>query len=224
MGAWAMMLHPQLRVAQVVPAYEPALPPGTVITIQSMPFCMGRGFANQLRVEHPDISRRHACLRLHDDYYVVEDLDSRNGTLVNAAHLVAGEQRRLHDGDTIQLAAVVSMVFVDPFVTRERPDVRPMRVRGLWLDPQAQIVMVGDERIVLSLQQYRLLALLYARAGTVVTRQEIAEALWSTGLDLTEQMIDNTVSRLRANLQKVDASHEYVVTVRGRGYQFVQLK
>jgi DNA-binding response OmpR family regulator len=56
-----------------------------------------------------------------------------------------------------------------------------------------------------------------------MTRSEIAKALWSTDVELTEQMIDNTVSRLRANLQKYDASHEYIVTVRGRGYQFVQM-
>jgi DNA-binding response OmpR family regulator len=37
-------------------------------------------------------------------------------------------------------------------------------------------------------------------------------------------MIDNTVSRLRANLQKHDGDHEYIVTVRGFGYQFVPRK
>ncbi len=218
------MLHPQLRIEQVAPAFEQVLPPGAEITLHSLPFTIGRGFANQLRVEHPDVSRRHACLRLHDDYYVVEDLGSRNGTLVNGVRLAAGEQRRLQDGDTIQLASAISMVFADPFVTQEQADVRPMRVHGLWLDPQTQIVLVGSERVELPAQQYRLLALLYMRGGAVVSRQEIAEALWSIGVELTEQMIDNTVSRLRANLQKVDANHEYVVTVRGRGYQFVQVK
>lgn len=36
-------------------------------------------------------------------------------------------------------------------------------------------------------------------------------------------IIGVTASRLRANLQKHDANHEYIVTVRGRGYQFVQM-
>jgi DNA-binding response OmpR family regulator len=185
---------------------------------------MGRGFGNQLRINHGDVSRRHASVRMEDDYYLLEDLQSRNGTFVNGVRLAPGASRRLQDSDVLQLASVVSMVFVDPYVTREQVEVRPLRVRGLWLDPQAQIVMVRSERVELPVQQYRLLALLYARVGAVVSRQEIADALWSTEAELTAQMIDNTISRLRANLQRVDTEHDYIVTVRGFGYQFVQSK
>jgi DNA-binding response OmpR family regulator len=216
------MLHPQLRIEHVAPGYEALLPEGGVITIQSLPYGIGRGFGSQLRVDHPDISRRHACVRMADDYYLLEDLSSRNGTLLNGVRLAPGETRRLADGDTIQLAGALSLVFVDPFATRNQPHVQPLAARGLWLDPQAQIVLLGSRRITLPLQQFRLLALLYARPGAVVSRAEIAEALWATGEELTEQMIDNTVSRLRANLQPHAGGHEYVVTVRGLGYRFVQ--
>jgi DNA-binding response OmpR family regulator len=194
-----------------------------MVTLHTLPYLIGRGLTNQLRVEHPDVSRRHACVHLLDDYYAVEDLGSRNGTLVNGARLAAGEQRRLRDGDTIQLASALSLVFVDPFITRQQPDLQPLSVHGLWLDTEAQVVLLGNQRITLPVLQHRLLALLYARPGLTMTRSEIAKALWSTDVELTEQMIDNTVSRLRANLQKYDASHEYIVTVRGRGYQFVQM-
>jgi hypothetical protein len=213
-----------MRIEQVAPAYEQILPPGGVITLRTLPFCIGRGFANELRVDHTDISRRHACVRLQEDYYLIEDLGSRNGTLLNGVRLAPGQQHRLRDGDIIQLAGIISLAFVDPFVTHEQPDIRPMRVRGLWLDPQAQVVLLGSERVDLPVQQYRLLALLYARQGAVIARQEIAAALWQTDVEFTAQMIDNTVSRLRANLQKYDADHEYIVTVRGLGYQFVQAK
>lgn len=223
-GRLTNMLHPQLRIERVAPAYEQTLPPNGVITLRTLPFCIGRGFTNELRVDHTDVSRRHACVRIEDDYYLIEDLGSRNGTLVNGVRLAGGEPRRLRDGDIIQVAGIISLAFVDPFVTREQPDIRPMGVRGLWLDPQAQIVLLGSERVDLPVQQYRLLALLYARPGAVISRQEIAAALWQTDVEFTAQMIDNTVSRLRANLQKYDANHEYIVTVRGLGYQFVPEK
>lgn len=216
------MLNPQFRIQHVTPPCDQALPLGAMITLHTLPYRMGRGTANQLRIEHPDISRRHACVHLVDDYYFVEDLGSRNGTLVNGARLAEGERRRLQDGDTLQLASALSMEFVDPFATRRQTEVRPLRVHGIWLDTAAQVVLLGSQRITLPLPQYRLLAMLYARPGATVTRSEIAEALWSADVELTEQMIDNTVSRLRAQLQKYDANHEYIVTVRGRGYQFVQ--
>lgn len=218
------MLHPQLRIEHAAPANAEALPPGAVITLSVLPYSIGRGFGNHLRIDHGDISRRHACVRLDNDYYAVEDLQSRNGTFVNGVRLAPGASQRLRDGDVLQLAGAISMTFVDPCVTHEQPDVRPLRVRGLWLDPQAQLVLVDGQRVELTVQQYRLLALLYGRAGAVVSRREIADALWSAGAELTTQMIDNTVSRLRASLQKVDPNHEYIVTVRGFGYQLVQPK
>ena len=216
------MLSPQLRVLHVAAPCDGALPPGSVITVHAMPFLMGRGFANHLKIDHPDVSRRHACVRLVDDYYLVEDLNSRNGTLVNNARLGAHEQRKLDNGDIIQLATAISLTFIDPFVTQARLGVRPLHAHGLWLDSKTQDVLVNGQPVLLPAQQYRLLALLYTRPG-VVPREEIAQALWSVGVDLTEQMIDNTISRLRANLKQYEARHEYIVTVRGRGYQFVQL-
>jgi hypothetical protein len=215
------MLHPQLRIEQVTQAYTSHLPQGALITLHTLPFTIGRGFANHLRLDHSDISRRHACIRLQEDYYTLEDLASRNGTLLNGARLAPGEVRRLHEGDMIQFANVVSMAFVDPFVTVSAAGIRPMHAHGLWLDPQAQIVLLDATPIDLPVQQYRLLALLYSRAGAVVSRTEIAAALWATDADLTAQMIDNTVSRLRASLAPYAQEHEYIVTVRGRGYQFV---
>lgn len=215
------MLHPQLRIEQVTTAYASHLAQGAVITLHSLPFTIGRGFANHLRLDHGDISRRHACIRFQEEYYTLEDLASRNGTLLNGERLNPGDVRRLHEGDVVQLANVVSMVFVDPFMTVPRTDIRPMHARGLWLDPQAQIVLLDAARIDLPDQQYRLLALLYSRKGAVVTREEIAAALWATDADLTVQMLDNTVSRLRASLAPYAGGHEYIVTVRGRGYQFV---
>jgi hypothetical protein len=216
------MQHPQLRIRQVTPPYDQVLPPGAIATVHTLPYQIGRGFANQLRIDHADISRRHACIRLADDYYVVEDLGSRNGVLLNGLRLEANTPRRLHDGDVIQLAKVFDMVFVDPSLTRSDPDLRPLQVRGIWLDADAGVVLIGSSRVTLTDQQFRLLALLYTKAGAVVTRDEIASDLWGTEAELTEQMIDNTVSRLRASLQQYDQVHNYVETVRGRGYRFVQ--
>ena len=232
------MLHPQLRIDQVAAPYDQVLPPGGLITMAALPFTIGRGLSNGLRIDHPDVSRRHACLRLLDDYYWVEDLGSRNGTLVNDLRLSPGAPHRLETGDAIQLAGALRLVFLDPAATQRQSQVLPMRVHGLWLDAGAQLVLVGGEQVPLTPTQFQLLALLYARSGAVVTRAEIAQTLWGIDADLAGLMIDNTVSRLRAalekaglekaglekaGLEKADPRHAYIVTVRGAGYRFVQL-
>ena len=55
--------------------------PGSELTI-------GRA-ANDLSVDDPAISRRHAVFRLVGDALEVEDLGSRNGTLVNGERIAA---------------------------------------------------------------------------------------------------------------------------------------
>ena len=222
------MLHPQLRIEQVAAPYDQLLPPGGLITVQALPFHIGRGLSNGLRIDHPDVSRRHACLRLLDDYYWVEDLGSRNGTLLNRERLPPNAPRRLETGDAIQLAAALRLVFLDPAATQRRPHVLPLAVHGLWLDAASQLALVGGEPVPLPPTQFQLLALLYARPGVVVTRAEIAQALWGIDAELAGLMIDNTVSRLRAALEKAVRAqdhprHEYIVTVRGLGYRFVPL-
>lgn len=62
---------------------------------------IGRGPAADLALDDPAVSRRHASLKAEGNTAVIEDLGSRNGTLVNGNPV---EQRsRVSDGDVIQL-------------------------------------------------------------------------------------------------------------------------
>ncbi|MGH2804437.1 MAG: FHA domain-containing protein, partial [Thermoleophilaceae bacterium] len=53
----------------------------------------------------PDVSRRHAEIRLEDDGVSIEDLGSTNGTYVNGERI--GAPRRLQDGDEVKLGSTV---------------------------------------------------------------------------------------------------------------------
>jgi DNA-binding response OmpR family regulator len=215
-------MNPKLVVEQADESLASTLPAGSTATIAASPYQIGRGMSNHLRITHHEISRRHARIVLADDYYYVEDLASRNGTIVNGVLLAPHTPHRLQDRDLIQLGAVLAMTFLDLDATQRSEDIQPLAGHGIWLDSRSQTAFMRSVRIELPEQQFRLLALLYSRSGALVSREEIAQALWSTDVDLTEQMIDNTVSRLRASLQRYDPAHEYIVTVRGRGYRFVQ--
>jgi len=61
---------------------------------------LGRGASNDLRIDHPQVSRQHAELRVEGSTTWVVDLQSRNGTLVNG-HPV--KQWALRHGDVVRI-------------------------------------------------------------------------------------------------------------------------
>ena len=73
------------------------------VEIRTVPFSIGRGPGNRLVIDAQEVSRRHALIDEVDGRYVIEDLNSRNGLLVN-------NQRRevavLRSGDVIGIGAV----------------------------------------------------------------------------------------------------------------------
>lgn len=62
---------------------------------------VGRGIGNDIVISSPYISRKHLLLRWREEGVVVEDLKSRNGTILNNA-LIQGPHP-LKTGDCIQL-------------------------------------------------------------------------------------------------------------------------
>lgn len=82
----------------------------------------------------------------------------------------------------------------------------------------------GTVRIRLGPQPMELLILLARRPGELVTREEIAEKLWSPGIFLdAERGINNAMRRLRTALGDNPGQPQYVETVAGKGYRFVAL-
>jgi len=74
---------------------------GLVHWIDSDETVLGRGHGCQLRVEDSGLSRRHCRILKRNDAYVIEDLDSTNGTFVDGEAVRA--PRKLEDGARIQM-------------------------------------------------------------------------------------------------------------------------
>lgn len=71
-------------------------------------------------------------------------------------------------------------------------------------------------------QPFKVLAMLLARPGELVTREELREGLWSdnTFVDF-ERGLNTAVNRLRAALNDSAESPRFVETVGSRGYRFI---
>ena len=84
---------------------EPPQQAGRFVEVGPESILIGRDPVCDLVLTGANISRRHAAVRSVDGWYVVEDLGSTNGTVLNG-HRTAGP-RRLGDGDRIALAGVI---------------------------------------------------------------------------------------------------------------------
>jgi ABC-type multidrug transport system ATPase subunit len=69
---------------------------------------IGRSPENDLQLDYPTISRHHARIRrvASGDEYVIEDLDSSNGTVVNDEFVAPGELTPLHPGSTLRIGPI----------------------------------------------------------------------------------------------------------------------
>jgi adenylate cyclase len=71
---------------------------------------IGRTPDNDICIKENDVSRRHAVIRLAGDYYVIEDLGSKNGVLLNDKQLDSFVSQPLYNGDIIGVSSA-AMVF-----------------------------------------------------------------------------------------------------------------
>src|SRR5262245_40523196 len=68
---------------------------------------LGRGFANDFRIEDPSVSSSHCQISVEQGNVVIRDLGSTNGTFVNRAPV---KEAMLQPGQSIHLGAV-EMIF-----------------------------------------------------------------------------------------------------------------
>jgi DNA-binding response OmpR family regulator len=186
---------------------------------------LGRGEECDFVVPDRQISRVHMHVRREATGYFLEDLGSKNGTFVNGRQVEPGAPVLLQDGDEIQLALAVRMVFVGAEATLPlsgREELVPPS-SGLRLDKAQRRVWIDGRELQppLSLAQYRLLELLCDASGRVVSREEVVAAVWPEAVEegVSEQAIDALVRRLRDRLAELGQDHEYIVTVRGHGFR-----
>ncbi|MET8979442.1 response regulator transcription factor [Streptomyces sp. NPDC004539] len=94
----------------------------------------------------------------------------------------------------------------------------PATAGDLVLDPTRHTARVGDVHVDLSPTEFRLLAALAAAGGTLVSRRELARAAWPDGAQVSENTLDQYLTRLRRKLREV-GSGLTLTTARGVGHR-----
>jgi DNA-binding winged helix-turn-helix (wHTH) protein/TolB-like protein len=92
---------------------------------------------------------------------------------------------------------------------------------GFTLEPAQRRLRSPDGRVVpLSVRAYDVLAYLVQHGGRVVSKDELIRAVWPTTV-VEENNLNQAISTLRRALGDPRESPRYILTVPGRGYQFI---
>ena len=190
-------------------------------TIANPEFLIGRGNDCDIVLPERQVSRYHVKILRQDSGFLLEDLDSKNGTHLNGIQVKGTVP--IGDGDEIQIALAVKLLFVGSDATLPLTfDMPRAEDGGLILDEDLRTVIINGKELEqpLSLAQFRLLRMLSDANGAVCSRDDIVEAVWpgTGGVGVSEQAIDALVRRLRDRLAEID-DQNYIVTVRGHGFR-----
>jgi DNA-binding response OmpR family regulator len=97
------------------------------------------------------------------------------------------------------------------------PQATKLQVGNLVLDPATREVSRAGADIMLTRTEYNLLERLMYRAGKVVSRHSLIEAVWGFDREIEENTLDAFVRLLRTKID-TDDQPKLIHTVRGVGY------
>ncbi|WP_027994695.1 response regulator [Simplicispira psychrophila] len=102
------------------------------------------------------------------------------------------------------------------------PSTQLLRFGTLEIDRDARSVTVAGQVCELTSYQFDLLVALAERAGRVLTRDQIMEAVRGRELEAFDRSIDVHMGRIRAAIEADAKNPHRILTVRGVGYVFAK--
>ncbi|RVU83535.1 response regulator transcription factor [Leucothrix sargassi] len=180
-----------------------------------LPNCNGLDICKELRQKNPSIpilmltsldgeADRVIGLELGADDYLTKPFSMRECTARVKALL-----RRS------QLLAPVEVV-------DEAPNEDKLTIAELTLTASSRVVCFNKQEVDFTAREFDLLYYLAQNAGRVYSRSQLLDAIWGYSHDGYEHTINTHINRLRNKLKRDNGKSEFIQTVWGVGYKFVQ--
>lgn len=103
-----------------------------------------------------------------------------------------------------------------------RSERQEVAVRGILVDPASFSARKDGAPLDLTSGEFLLLSALASRAGRILTRDQLQDALGGGSAGAFDRSVDIMVSRLRTKLGDDPRDPRYIRTVRGTGYMFLE--
>ena len=76
---------------------------GDNIVLTRSPLVLGRRESCDICLQFPNVSGKHCELSFKDGFWILRDMESKNGTKVNGTRMETGSKRVIHNGDLIAI-------------------------------------------------------------------------------------------------------------------------
>jgi DNA-binding response OmpR family regulator len=119
------------------------------------------------------------------------------------------------------LARLRAVLRRPPLAAEQKEQV--LRFGRLEIDIGARSVRVAGDARVLTAYQFDLLVALAERAGRVLSREQLLDAVKGEAFDPFDRSIDVHIGRLRAAIEDDARQPRRIITVRGAGYVFAKV-
>jgi phosphate regulon transcriptional regulator PhoB len=113
--------------------------------------------------------------------------------------------RRMHDND--------NKLGKEEFIYKE-----------LAINYASCLVQIGGKKVTLSPTELKLLFFLSRNPGRVYSRNQILDHVWGDDTFITDRAVDVHIRRLRSQIERDMENPHYILTVRGFGYKFADIK
>jgi two-component system alkaline phosphatase synthesis response regulator PhoP len=98
------------------------------------------------------------------------------------------------------------------------------KYQGLEISYASCSVKVNGKQVTLSPTELKLLFFLTRNTGRVYSRNQILDHVWGDNTFITDRAVDVHIRRLRSQIEKDIENPRYILTVRGFGYKFTEIK
>jgi phosphate regulon transcriptional regulator PhoB len=98
------------------------------------------------------------------------------------------------------------------------------KYQGLEISYASCSVKVNGKQVTLSPTELKLLFFLTSNPGRVYSRNQILDHVWGDDTFITDRTVDVHIRRLRSQIEKDMENPRYILTVRGFGYKFAEVK
>lgn len=163
-----------------------------------------------------NVSKLHAEIVFeHDKHWLVDH--SRNGIWVNGIEIPHFSRHLLAHNDVVGFSLPVPLfVFLDE-------DGTPMPVCNLEHDEQRHAFAWNRDALELSKAQYVLMHTLWMQRGELVTREQLADAVYGQHFtpDDMASGLDAHIKRIRATLRELDPDADVIRTEHGWGFRLM---
>jgi pSer/pThr/pTyr-binding forkhead associated (FHA) protein len=209
---------------------------GKTLMLAERPLVIGRGGSGvqpELVLHDPYVSRRHAEIVFEQGHYLLRDLGSTNGTIVDGMQSLGSTPSRLLNGALIGLGISsglprVLLRFTDAttLVSTKVQAEQPRSFRNAWLSikRESQEVWIDGKCKEMSRKEYDLICYLEANAGRVCRKDDMIPVVWPEVLNpgaVSDAAVDQLIHRLRTKIELDPKQPTRIVSKKGFGYLLV---